>query len=335
MKVLVYSARPYDKKALKEIIGDWHELSFREEKLSIETAGLANGYDAVALFTSDDASAPVLEVLHDIGVRYIALRSVGYDHVDLPKAESLGIQVANVPEYSPYSVAEHAVAMMMAANRKLIEAQKLMELQDYRLDTLTGFDVFGKTVGVIGTGKIGMAFCRIMSGFGAKVIAFDPIQNAEALALGVTYVGLEELLRTSDIISIHCPLNAHTKYLFSARQFELMKDHAVLINTSRGGIVNTADLITFLRKGKFTAVCLDVYEKEKGLFFNDHRRTVLTDEMFIQLRSFRNVLITGHQGFLTHEALRGIATTTFSNLQSWAAGTVSQNELTKPRLEKV
>lgn len=328
MKVLVYSARPYDKRALEDFIGNKHQLTFTDKKLAVQTASMASGYDAVALFTSDDASGPVLQKLSDVGIRFVALRSAGHDHIDLKVAAQLGIQVANVPAYSPYSVAEHAVAMLMASNRKIIRGQKLIDAQDFRLDELTGFDVHGKTVGVIGTGNIGLAFCKIMLGFGAKVLATDPVESEEAKGAGVKYVTFEQLLKTSDVISIHCPLNNATRYMFSAAQFSMMKPSATLINTSRGGLINTKDLIETLKRGKIGAVCLDVYEKEKGLFFNDLRNVMLTDADFRQLRGFPNVLITGHQGFLTREALTGIARTTLQNLDHWQSQLQPPNELT-------
>lgn len=327
MKVFVYSARPYDQPTLQEAKGK-HELLFTEKRLTQETAFYADGCDAVALFTSDDASAPVLEKLNKCGVKYIALRSVGFDHVDLRKAEELGIHVANVPEYSPYAVAEHAVAMLMALNRKLIRGQQLMQLQDFRIDSLKGFDIHGKTVGVIGTGKIGLAFSRIMLGFGAKVLAFDPVKNPEALQLGITYVPLEELLKRSEVVSIHCPLSPATKYLISTPQFNLMKPGAILVNTSRGGVVNTTDLITALDNGKLGAACLDVYEFEKGLFFEDHSNDIIRDPMFARLKNFKNVLVTSHQAFLTSDAIDQIASTTISNLDCWEDKRPCANELT-------
>jgi D-lactate dehydrogenase len=332
MKVLVYSARPYDQKALHEYAQTNHELIFTDKKLGMDAAALAAGFDAIALFTSDDASEQVLQKLSELGVRFITLRSAGYDHVNLKAAAQLGIQVANVPAYSPYSVAEHAVAMLMASNRKMVKAQKLIEAQDFRLDELTGFDVHGKTVGVIGTGNIGLAFAKIMIGFGARVIAVDPVESREAIDAGVTYVSFDELLTTSDIISIHCPLNASTRYMFSAPQFLKMKPTVTLINTSRGALINTHDLIAALTERRLGAVCLDVYEKEKGLFFNDWRNETIIDSDFKKLRSFPNVLITGHQGFLTHEALQGIAKTTFENLDHWRQQRRSPNQLTQLEL---
>lgn len=327
MKVFVFSARPYDQPALQAAAGS-HELLFTGKRLNVETAHFANGCDAVALFTSDDASAPVLEKLHACGVRYILLRSVGYDHVDLEKAAMLGMRVANVPEYSPYSVAEHGVALLMALNRKLIQSQHLISLQDFRIDSLKGFDIHGKTVGIIGTGKIGMAFARIMLGFGAKVLACDPEINPEAIKLEIEYISLDELLKKTDIVSIHCPLNLSTRHLFSQTQFKSMKQGAILINTSRGAIINTSDLIEALDSGQLGGACLDVYEFEKGLFFEDHRNEIIHDVHFARLRNFSNVIITSHQGFLTTDAINEITNTTIANLDAWQNNVRCPNELT-------
>lgn len=328
MKTLVYSSHSYDKASLKNIIGERHELVFTEQKLGPQTGLLSKGFQAVSLFTSDSANCDVLTELKKYGIKYIALRSVGHDHVDLRKAAELKIVVANVPEYSPYSIAEHAVALLLAVNRKLIQSRLLMALQDFRLDLLMGFDIHGKTVGVIGTGKIGIAFARIMKGFGATVIACDPLKNAEAEAIGIEYVDIDRLLTSSDVISIHCPLNENTRGLISKDQFARMKKECILINTSRGGVVDTVELINAIESNKIAGACLDVYEKEKGLFFEDHTRSVLRDALFPRLLSFPNVIVTGHQAFLTREALNGIATTTLKNLDSWAAGKSSPNTLT-------
>lgn len=326
MKAFVYSARPYDQPALQAASGN-HELLFTEKRLSEETAHYADGCTAVALFTADDASAPVLVRLHACGIRYVLLRSVGFDHVDLGKATELGMRVANVPEYSPYSVAEHAVAMVMAVNRNLLKGQQLIGLQDFRIDALKGFDIHGKTVGVVGTGKIGMAFSRIMLGFGAKVLACDPIKKQEATAIGIKYVSLEELLRKSNVVSLHCPLTPSTRHLISDTQFEWMQPGTVLVNTSRGAVINTNDLLKSLDSGRLGAACLDVYEFEKGLFFEDHSNDIIHDVTFARLRSFKNVIITAHQGFLTSDAIEQIAKTTISNLDCWQNGLPCRNEL--------
>ncbi|MBT1703733.1 2-hydroxyacid dehydrogenase [Chryseosolibacter indicus] len=329
MKIFVYSAHAYEIPFLQRLAEGKHELVFTEKKLTLDTAQWASGCEAVALFTADDASAPVIQKLHAFGIRFIALRSAGYDHVDLAKAEKLGISVANVPAYSPYAIAEHAVALLLALNRRITEAQTLMRLQDFRLDTLVGFDIHGKTVGIIGTGTIGMAFVKIMKGFGARLIGYDPVKNKEAEELGLQYVSLDELFKSSDIISIHCPLNEHTRYLISKPQLEKMKKNAILINTSRGGIVNTEDLLEALESGRLGGACLDVYEKEKSLFFEDHRNSTLKDVLFTRLRSNKNVIVTGHQAFLTTEALQGIAGTTIENIDYWEDGQTSPHELNK------
>jgi D-lactate dehydrogenase len=333
MKVLVYSAHQYDETALRGFCGEKHELHFIPQKLTAETAGMAEGFEAVSLFTSDDGSAQVLRTLAGLGVRYLALRSVGYEHVDLEEAAALGMRVANVPEYSPYAIAEHAVAMMMVVNRKIVESRILMQLQDFRVDSLTGFDVHGKTVGIIGTGKIGMAFASIMNGFGTRILAYDPVEAPEAKKMGIEYVTLNELLRQSDIVSIHCPLNTATRNLLTKQQFLQMKRGSMLINTARGGVVKTADLIDAIENGILKAVCLDVYENEKGLFFEDHREDVLKDPLFARLRSFKNVLITGHQAFLTDEAIAGIAKVTIANLDSWQQTKRSPNEVSSGPLK--
>jgi D-lactate dehydrogenase len=327
MKVTAFSVRDYEKSFLLDAMKGKHELTIHSEKLNKETAQLAKGSEAVAIFTSDDAHEEVLKELAQLDVRYLALRSVGFDHVDLKTAKELGIKVANVPAYSPYAVAEHAVALLLAFNRKIVQGQTLIQQQDFRLDSLVGFDVHGKTVGVIGTGKIGMAFAKIMNGFGAKVIAYDPVQNLEAVVSGVHYVSFDYLLQHSDIISLHCPLNPSTKYLISRSQFNLMKKNCILINTSRGGLINTHDLIEALGNSTINGACLDVYENEKGIFFEDRRHIVLTDALFNKLRIQPNVLMTGHQAFLTNEALTGIAKTTVQNLDDWQQEQKCKNEL--------
>lgn len=328
MRTLVYSSHGFDKPFLEAKADNKHLLSFTEQHLNADTIALAKGFEAVALFTSDNASAGILDELYLCGVRYIALRSAGYDHVDLIKAKQLGIRVANVPAYSPYAIAEHAVALLMAINRRLILGWQLMQQNDFRLDKLVGSDLHGKTVGIIGTGKIGMAFANIMNGFGCKIIAYDVEQNPELVSQAeVTYVPLNEVLQLSDIISVHCPLNKATTYLFDKNAFEKMKKGVLFINTARGGIVNTVDLIDALDKGIVGAAGLDVYENEKPIFFQDHSASAIKDELFQKLRSYPNVFITGHQAFLTNEALEGIAKTTIENLDMWSKNSVSDNEI--------
>jgi D-lactate dehydrogenase len=328
MKTFVYSSHGFDQPFLHKAGKlNSHELTFAECRLTKETIHLSAGNIALALFSSDDASAENLRALHHQGVRYLTLRSVGYDHVDLKVAQELGIKVANVPEYSPYAIAEHGVAMLLALNRKLYQSQLLLQLQDYRLDTLVGFDLHGKTIGVIGTGKIGFAFARIMHGFGCQLLAFDPIPNPEASSLKMPYVSLDDLLEKSDVVSLNCPLNEHTKYLLDKKEFARMKKGAILVNTARGGVIRTTALLDSIKNGHLGGACLDVYEKEKGLFFFDYRDKIVEDEVFRQLLSFPNILITGHQAFLTNEALQGITDTTMENLTAYEKHGFSSNDL--------
>lgn len=328
MKVLVYSILGFDKAFLEKAAQGNHELVFTEEPLNESTANLANGFDVVSLFTSDVASEKVLQILHTCGVKYIALRSVGYDHVDLAQAKFLAMKVANVPEYSPYAIAELAVALLLALNRKLVFGQTLMQMGDYRLDNLVGFDLHGKTIGIVGTGKIGGAFAKIMHGFGCKIVAFDIKENIELKnEIPITYVSLEDLCATADVISVHYPLNDTTRHLFNKSTFALMRKEVIFINTARGEIVNTRDLLEAIENETIGAAGLDVYEKEKPIFFQDHTNSQINDDLFLKLRSHRNVLITGHQGFLTNEALAGIAHTTIANLNAWASKDICENEV--------
>lgn len=329
MKTLVYSIHAFDRPFLEAAAKGKHDVHFTDLSLSEETVALAEGCEAISLFTGDHASAEVLEQLYAIGVRYVALRSVGYDHVDLEKAKQVGMKVANVPAYSPNAIAEHAVAMILAINRKLAKSRDLMHNNDFRLDELVGFDLFGKTVGIVGTGKIGAAFARIMHGFGCKLVAFDPVKNQELIdQTGISYESLESLCTQSDVIAIHCPLNAETKYLFNKSRFAQMKKGALFVNTARGGIVNTIDLLEAIDSGTIEAAGLDVYEFEKPIYFKDLRNTPPADKLFERLRNHPRVLLTGHQAFLTNEALRGIAETTVANLDQWDEDGGSENELT-------
>lgn len=330
MKTLIYSIHGFDKSFLVKAAAGKHELSFTEKQLDETTAHLAKGFQIVALFTSDKASAEVLTILHECGVKFIALRSVGYDHVDLAKAKSLGIIVANVPSYSPYSIAEHAVAMLLALNRKLFLGQQLMRKNDFRLDELVGFDVHCKTVGIVGTGKTGSVFAKIMYGFGCKLLAYDIEENPDLIKeTHIEYVPLENICSQSDIISINCPLNTETHYLFNKSTFSIMKKGAVIINTARGGIINTKDLIDALADGTVSFAGLDVYENEKPIFFHNHSDKKIDDKLFEKLRSYPNVLITGHQAFLTNEALADIGTTTINNIEQWIKEGKSSNDISE------
>jgi len=328
MKTLVYSFHTYEKNSIDLANSETFELQLLESRLSIETAALAKGYEAVCLFVSDDASAPVLDVLYECGVRLIAMRCAGYNNVDLVKAKELGMRVARVAAYSPYAVAEHAVAMMMALNRHLIRAHNRVMEQNFSLNGLTGFDMYGKTVGIIGAGKIGGVVARIMNGFGCLLLGFDPFENTElTLKYDLKYTTLEELCRQSDIISLHLPLTPDSHHLISKDLIHHMKDGVMLINTSRGGLVDTKAVVQGLKTGKIGYFGMDVYEEEAGLFFEDHSNDILQDDTVARLMTFQNVLITSHQGFLTDTALHNIAQTTIENLRCFSEGRVSENEI--------
>jgi D-lactate dehydrogenase len=328
MKTLVFSSQQYEQHILQhEAVGKL-ELVFTNQSLSADNAAMVKGFDAVSLFTSDNASADVLRIIHTNGIKYIALRSVGHDHVDMKVAKQLGIKVANVPSYSPHAIAEHAVTLLLTLNRKILLGQQLMKQNNYCLDDLVGFDLYGKTVGIVGTGKTGAAFATIMHGFGCKLLGSDVVQNEALIAqTGIAYHSLEDVCKNADVISIHCPLNIATKHLFNKKLFDIMKKGVFLINTARGSIINTQDLIQALDQGKITAVGLDVYENEKPIFFVNHFEEPIQDDVFNRLKSSPNVLITGHQAFLTNEALKGIAATTIANLSMFSQDGFSRNDL--------
>ncbi|MEO6302717.1 MAG: 2-hydroxyacid dehydrogenase [Bacteroidia bacterium] len=328
MKIAVFSSHKFELPYLSDVLSKYHTLKITEQELNENSFNFAASCDAVSLFTSDKADSAILEKLAALGIKYIALRSVGFDHVDLKKAKELNIKVTNVPAYSPYAVAEHAVTLLMALNRKLLLSQKLIGLNDFRLDNLTGIDIHGKTVGIIGLGKIGEAFAQIMKGFGCELLCYDPHAKPDLKnELKIKFIPLEELCRKSDIISIHCPLNSDTKYLFNSSTFSLMKKGVFIINTARGSIIKTADVLLALESGLIGGLGLDVYEFEKGLFFHDHTKDGLCDKTLQKLRSYPNVLITAHQAFLTKTALQNIADTTLDNLNCLEKGTKCKNTL--------
>lgn len=329
MKVTVFSTKPYEKDFLKLHNKNKHHLNFVEEILNEETFYLASGSHSIVLFPNDHADAHILDKLHSIRVRNLTLRSAGYEHVDLIKAKELEMNVSYVPDYSPYSIAEHAVTLMMAMNRQLMQAYRNIVDHDFRIDSLMGFDMKGKTIGIIGTGKIGKISAKILHGFGCRLLGYDIEEDPDICEkYGLAYVSLDELCRQSDIISIHCPLTEQTRYMIDKEKMALMKKNVMLVNTARGGIINTLDLIEHLQSGHIGYAALDVYEKEKGLFFYDHSNKVLQDEMFTRLMSFKNVLITCHQAFLTREALNNIAETTIYNLDCFEKNIPSKYSLT-------
>lgn len=328
MKTAIFSIHSFDKPFFEKIKNNNHEFVYFEEQLSKETASLAKGFDAIALFTSDTVNEEILKLLHSFGVKFIALRSVGYDHIDLEKATKLKIKVANVPRYSPFAIAEHTLAMILALNRKLIIADNRIKRHDFSLDGLTGFDLNNKTVGIIGTGKIGTVLAKILYGFGCKLLGFDKVEDKSLKSkYDLHYTSLDELCQKADIITLDVPLNKDTTYLINENQISLMKDGVMLINTARGGIIDTKAVITALKTGKIGAFGTDVYEKEKGIFFYDKSDAILQDDTLALLTTFSNVLVTPHQAFLTNEALEGIATTTTSNLDQWQKEGKSINDL--------
>ena len=327
-KILFFDAKPYDRQFFDAAnASHGYEIKYVNGRLSADTVPLAAGYDAVCAFVNDDLSAPVAAALHASGVGMIAMRCAGYNNVDL-KAVYGKIHVARVPAYSPYAVAEHAVALMLTLNRKIHKAYNRTRDGNFALAGLLGFDLHGKTAGIIGTGRIGQILAGLLKGFGMRVFAFDRFPQIEwAAEAGVEYVELEQLYREADIISLHCPLTPETKYLINTESLECMKNGVMLINTSRGGLIQTQALIQALKSGKIGSAGLDVYEEEDEYFFEDRSGEVLTDDVLARLFTFPNVLVTAHQAFFTKEALTNIAETTLLNLDAFFQGTEMVNEI--------
>ncbi len=314
MKIIFFSAQPYDKDFFNSHNSDLgFELVYHKSQLNEQTVGLVDHAEAVCVFVNDKVTALVCQQLADKGVKIIALRCAGFNNVDLEAAKALGIKVCRVPAYSPEAVAEHALALIMTLNRKTHKAYNRVREQNFSLNGLLGFNLYGKTIGVIGTGNIGKAFCRMMMGLGCQVKAFDVIANTELEAIGVTYHPLADVLN-ADIVSLHCPLNEQTRYLINTTTIGMMKPGAMLINTSRGGLIDTKAAIQGLKSGQIGYLGIDVYEQEEHLFFRDLSGTVIQDDEIQRLMSFPNVLITAHQAFFTDEALSQIATTTLNNV---------------------
>jgi D-lactate dehydrogenase len=327
MKIAVFSTKPYDREVLRSANASRHELHFFELHLSEQTAGLAAGFQAVCVFVNDNVDARVVDKLDSLGVRLIALRCAGYNNVDLKAAAKRGLTVVRVPGYSPYAVAEHAVGLMLALNRKLHRAYNRVREGNFALDGLLGFDVHGKTAGIIGTGKIGTVVAKILIGFGCEVLAFDPVPNERCRCFGVHYVEMDELFARSDIITLHCPLTPENKHMIDARAIQKMKTGVMLINTSRGALIETAAVIEALKSGKIGYLGLDVYEEEEQIFFEDRSGLILSDDVFARLLTFPNVIITGHQAFFTREALENIAATTIDNITKFENGQLLDNQL--------
>lgn len=333
MKVAIFSTKPYDRQFLEAANARYgHDLVFFEPRLSRETTALVAGFSAVCVFVNDQLDAAVLEELGRRGTRLIALRSAGFNNVDLAAARRLGLTVVRVPAYSPYSVAEHTVALILALNRKIPRAYARVRDGNFALDGLLGFDLHGRTVGIVGTGKIGEAVARIMTGFGCRVLAYDPYPNPACQALGARYVALDDLLGSSDIVTLHCPLTPETHHLINARTLHQMKPGAMLINTSRGAVLDTRAVIEGLKLGRIGYLGLDVYEEEADLFFEDLSADVIRDDVFARLLTFPNVIVTAHQAFFTREALSAIASTTLANIAAFESGQTSPNEVSLERV---
>lgn len=325
MKVAVFSTKPYDQRSLLAAGAGQHEFLFFEARLTRDTAPLCDGARAICAFVNDTLDGPCLEVLHAAGVRFVAMRCAGYNNVDLATAQRLGIGVGRVPAYSPYAVAEHAAALILTLNRKTHRAYNRVREGNFALEGLLGFDLHGKTVGVVGTGKIGVCFARIMLGFGCEVLYYDPFPAPDMALLAAERVDLETLLSRSDVVSLHCPLLPDTRHLINPDTLAAMKRGAMLINTSRGALVDTAAAIEALKQGQLGALGLDVYEEEASLFFEDRSGQVIEDDVFARLQAFPNVVVTGHQAFFTQEALENIAHTTVDNLNEYESSGTCKN----------
>jgi D-lactate dehydrogenase len=328
MKVAVFSTKSYDQQFLEAANADYgHELLFFEPRLTYDTAILASGIPAVCAFVNDQLDEKTLQVLAKQETRLIALRAAGYNNVDLKTATKLGITIVRVPAYSPYAVAEHTIGLILTLNRRIHRAYNRVREGNFSLDGLLGFDLNGQTVGIIGTGKIGVIVSQILKGFGCQLLTYDLHPNPECEALGTKYVELDELFQNSDIISLHCPLTPETYHLINAQALEQMKPGVMLINTSRGALIDTQAVIAALKSRKIGYLGLDVYERESDLFFEDLSFDVIQDDVFQRLLTFPNVLITGHQAFFTENALKNIAETTISNITDFEQGKSSLNQV--------
>ena len=317
MKLAFFDTKPYDIPGFdRYALPAGIEVKYFEANLNRDTVSLAAGFDAVCVFVNDVVSAEVVQKLYELGVKTIVLRCAGFNNVDI-KACRGKLRVFRVPAYSPHAVAEHAMALLLTVNRHTHKAHNRTREFNFSLQGLTGFDLYGKTVGIIGTGKIGKVFADICRGFGMKILAYDKYSNPE---LGLSYVSLEELFEKSDILSLHCPLTEETNHLIDAASIARMKDGVVIVNTSRGALVNTEDLIVGIKSGKVGAAALDVYEEEGDLFYEDFSGAIVQDDKLVRLIAMPNVIVTSHQAFLTREALDNIAQTTVNNLVKFFSG---------------
>ncbi|MEE7547637.1 2-hydroxyacid dehydrogenase [Xanthomonas sp. Kuri4-1] len=331
MKIAVYSARRYDRAMLERAnAAHGHDLLFVQDALTLETAPLAVDCGAVCVFVNDSVDAAVMQALKDLGIGLVVTRSTGFNHVDAVAARRLGIATARVSDYSPYSVAEFTVGLLLAVNRRIARASQRTRDGNFELDGLMGFDLHGRTVGVVGTGKIGRIFAGIMRGFGCQVLGFDPFPHPDFEALGGRYVALPELLAGSDVISLHCPLTPENRYLINAASLAQVRPGALLVNTSRGGLIDTEAVIAELKSGRLSGLAIDVYEQEADLFFQDLSATVITDDVIQRLVSFPNVIVTGHQAFFTREAIGQIMAATLENVSAYERGEPLLNAIPLP-----
>jgi D-lactate dehydrogenase len=326
MKIAFFSTQPYDKEYFDRY-NKTHDIVYFTDALNVHTVNLAKGAQAICAFVNDELNAAVIHSLADMGIKIIAQRCAGFNNVDIQAAKENNLMVVRVPAYSPHAVAEHALALIMTLNRKTHKAYNRVREGNFSVDRLTGFDLHGKTVGIIGTGKIGQCFAQIMLGLGCRVLAFDLIANRDLESIGVEYLPLMDVLENSHIISLHCPLNEQTRHMINKTTIAGMKDGAMLINTSRGALIDTKAVITALKKGKLGYLGIDVYEQEEKLFFHDHSENIIEDDVILRLLSFSNVLITSHQGFLTDEALTQIALETLENISDFEKGKPLKNKI--------
>ncbi len=335
MRVAVFSTKPYDRQFL-DAANRSHDfkLKYFESRLTSETVQVAAGYDGVCVFVNDVLDAEVIARLAAEGVKLIALRCAGFNNVDLHAAAEHGMTVVRVPAYSPHSVAEHTVAMMLSLNRKIHRAHNRVREGNFSLDGLLGFDFHGQTVGVIGTGQIGQVVIQIMLGFGCQILAYDPYPNPQVERLGASYVALDDLLAYSDVLTLHCPLTPETRHLINAETLALCKDGVMIVNTSRGALIDAHDVIEALKSGKVGYLGLDVYEEEADVFFEDLSGQILKDDTLARLMTFPNVLITSHQAFFTRNALQNIAETTMRNIALFAAGKPAENAVGAERVKR-
>ncbi|GMR05634.1 MAG: 2-hydroxyacid dehydrogenase [Gammaproteobacteria bacterium] len=328
LKLAIFSTKPYDREFLEQENAEFgYELVFFETRLSSETRLLAQDFPAVSVFVNDDIDRAVLAALAEGQTRLIALRCAGFNNVDLAAARELGIKVVRVPAYSPFSVAEHTAGLMLTLNRKIHRAYQRVKEGNFSLDGLMGSEFHGKTVGIIGLGRIGLETARILKGFGMRILACDPQPNPAASEIGIQFVELAEIYQQSDVISLHCPLTPETHHLINSRALNEMKKGVMLINTSRGAVVDTKAVICELKRKKLGALGLDVYEQEGDLFFEDLSNEIIQDDIFERLLTFPNVVITGHQGFFTEQAMQSIASTTLGNVRQFEEGEELENEV--------